>query len=62
MDIKELALTPKREQHGSGNASHSFRAFGDAGYAPKDAFDVTPLVKTIGICARGGILIINPTK
>ncbi|KAJ3714271.1 hypothetical protein C8R42DRAFT_255481 [Lentinula raphanica] len=62
MDIKEVALTPKREQHGSSNVSHSFRAFGDAGYAPKDAFDVTPLVKTIGICARGGILIVDPTN
>ncbi|KAJ3767629.1 hypothetical protein FB446DRAFT_707669, partial [Lentinula raphanica] len=62
MDIKEVALAPKREQHGSSNVPHSFRAFGDAGYAPKDAFDVTPLVKTIGICARGGILIVDPTN
>ncbi|KAJ3865305.1 hypothetical protein EV359DRAFT_72510 [Lentinula novae-zelandiae] len=62
VDVNDTALTPKREQRGSGKSSNSFRAFGDAGYAPKDAFDVTPLVKTIGICARGGILIVDPTN
>ncbi|KAJ3783008.1 hypothetical protein GGU11DRAFT_848965 [Lentinula aff. detonsa] len=58
MDVSDVAFTPKR----SSKSSHSFRTFGDAGYAPKDAFDVTPLVKTIGICARGGILIVDPTN
>ncbi|KAE9407826.1 hypothetical protein BT96DRAFT_914477 [Gymnopus androsaceus JB14] len=56
----DAALTPKRENRGK--APSSFRPFGDAGYVPKDAFDVTPLVKTIGICARGGIVIVDPTN
>ncbi|KAF5367381.1 hypothetical protein D9758_003697 [Tetrapyrgos nigripes] len=47
---------------GKHSTSQSFRAFGDAGYVPKDAYDVTPLVKTIGICAKDGIVVVDPTN
>lgn len=33
-----------------------------AGYVPKDAYDLTPLVKTVGICTSDGIVILDPTK
>lgn len=29
---------------------------------PKDAFDAVSLVKTIGICTSGGIIIADPSK
>ena len=31
-------------------------------YIPKDAYDVTPLVKTIAVCTEKGIMILDPTK
>ncbi|KIK63091.1 hypothetical protein GYMLUDRAFT_163599 [Collybiopsis luxurians FD-317 M1] len=62
VDVSEAMLTPKRELRGHKQSTSSFRPFGDPGYVPKDAFDVTALVKTIGICARGGILIVDPTN
>ncbi len=33
-----------------------------AGYVPKDAYEITPLVKTVGICTDDGIVILDPTK
>ncbi|PFH52993.1 hypothetical protein AMATHDRAFT_45896 [Amanita thiersii Skay4041] len=32
------------------------------GYVPKDAFDISPLTRTIGICTRDGIVIADPTN
>lgn len=32
------------------------------GYVPKDAYDMTTLVKTIGICTHDGIVILDPMK
>ncbi|KAG5645930.1 hypothetical protein DXG03_004719 [Asterophora parasitica] len=32
------------------------------GYIPRDAFAISPLVKTVGICAKDGIVIVDPTK
>ena len=31
-------------------------------YVPKDAYDVTPLVKTIAVSTEKGIVILDPTK
>ncbi|KAF5377347.1 hypothetical protein D9757_007993 [Collybiopsis confluens] len=62
VDVSEAALAPKRDQNQRGKFESSFRPFGDPGYVPKDAFDVTALIKTVGICARNGILIVDPTN
>lgn len=32
------------------------------GFIPKDAYNVTPLNKMIGICTNDGIVIADPTK
>ncbi|KAG5353522.1 hypothetical protein C0989_005969 [Termitomyces sp. Mn162] len=32
------------------------------GYVPRDAYDISPLTKTVGICAEKGIIIVDPTK
>ncbi|KAF9468071.1 hypothetical protein BDZ94DRAFT_1209777 [Collybia nuda] len=40
----------------------SFRSFGEPGYIPKDAYDITPLSKTVGVCTRDGVVIIDPTN
>jgi len=40
----------------------SFRSFGDPMYVPKDAYDVSALVKTIAVCTDKGILIVDPTN
>ncbi|KAF8896352.1 hypothetical protein BD779DRAFT_1668158 [Infundibulicybe gibba] len=59
VDISEMELTPRRTQ---GPPMRGFRVFGDPGYIPKDAYDVTPLIKTIGICTNDGIVIVDPTN
>lgn len=32
------------------------------GYVPKDAFDISPLSRSVGIVTRDGIVISDPTK
>jgi hypothetical protein len=32
------------------------------GYVPKDAFDISPLSRAVGIVTRDGIVISDPTK
>ncbi|KIM84853.1 hypothetical protein PILCRDRAFT_817654 [Piloderma croceum F 1598] len=51
-------MSPRRS---SGN-SLSFRPFGGPFYIPKDAYDVTPLVKTIAVSTEKGIIILDPTN
>ncbi|KAF8638287.1 hypothetical protein AX17_002307 [Amanita inopinata Kibby_2008] len=57
VDVSEIALTAKR-----GRKPTSFRAYGESGYVPKDAVDVSPLTKTIGVCTNDGIVIADPTN
>ncbi|KAF8910664.1 hypothetical protein CPB84DRAFT_1842646 [Gymnopilus junonius] len=42
--------------------SQTFRPFGEAGYMPKDAYDVVSLAKTIGVCTSAGIITLDPTN
>ncbi|KAF9648739.1 hypothetical protein BDM02DRAFT_3155589 [Thelephora ganbajun] len=42
--------------------SLSFRSFGDPFAVPRDAYDVTLLTKTIGICTEKGIVVADPTN
>ncbi|KAF9025814.1 hypothetical protein BDZ89DRAFT_1068060 [Hymenopellis radicata] len=60
LDISEAVMSPKRGLKAL--QTPSFRPFGDPGYVPKDAYDVTTLVKTIGICTSDGIVIVDPTN
>ncbi|KAL0580975.1 hypothetical protein V5O48_001067 [Marasmius crinis-equi] len=60
VDASDADLTPKKRKAPSG--PRSFRPYGEPGYVPKDAYDITPLVKTIGICSRDGIVVVDPTK
>jgi hypothetical protein len=78
LDISEAALTPARSGKSSksrgfrpfGDVSVAMVYFvvPDAqlylqhGYVPKDAYDISPLVKTVGICTHDGIVILDPTK
>ncbi|KAK0223358.1 hypothetical protein IW262DRAFT_820050 [Armillaria fumosa] len=59
VDVSETPMSPRRS---SSTTGRSFRPFGDAGYVPKDAYEITPLVKTIGICTEDGIVILDPTN
>ncbi|KAJ8072495.1 hypothetical protein PM082_016054 [Marasmius tenuissimus] len=60
VDASEADLTPKKKKPNMG--PKSFRPFNEPGYVPKDAYDITPLVKTIGICSRDGIVVVDPTN
>ncbi|KXN84722.1 Rho1 guanine nucleotide exchange factor 3 [Leucoagaricus sp. SymC.cos] len=40
----------------------AFRPFGEPGFIPRDAFDITALTKNIAICTQDGIVIANPTN
>ncbi|KAJ7593119.1 hypothetical protein C8J56DRAFT_930435 [Mycena floridula] len=60
IDVSEAELVPKREAKKM--AVHGFRPFGDPGYVPKDAYDLTALVKTVGVCTHDGIVILDPTN
>lgn len=43
--------------------NHSSSDFGmQSGYVPKNAHDITPLVKSIGISTSSGIVIADPTN
>ncbi|KAF7424638.1 hypothetical protein PC9H_009946 [Pleurotus ostreatus] len=57
MDVGSTAIVPKRS-----GSSMSFRPLGEPGSIPKDAHDVTVLVKTIGVCTTDSIVIVNPTN
>lgn len=59
VDVSETPMSPRRN---SSTTGISFRPFGDAGYVPKDAYDITALVKTIGVCTDAGIVILDPTN
>jgi len=39
-----------------------FQPFGESGYVPKDAFDISPLSRSVGIVTRDGIVISDPTN
>ncbi|GLB40420.1 putative CNH domain containing protein [Lyophyllum shimeji] len=43
-------------------SKNSFKPFGDPGYVPRDAFDISPLLRTVGICSKEGIVILDPTN
>ncbi|TRM64679.1 hypothetical protein BD626DRAFT_547079 [Schizophyllum amplum] len=60
IDSPEAILSPRR----GGPSKHpsSFRRFGEPGYVPKDAHNITTLTKTVGICTTDGIVIVNPTN
>ncbi|KAL1739958.1 hypothetical protein HDZ31DRAFT_48462 [Schizophyllum fasciatum] len=60
VDSPEAVLSPRR--NGPSKHPSSFRRFGEPGYVPKDAHDVTALTKTVGICTTDGIVIVNPTN
>ncbi|KAH7911069.1 hypothetical protein BJ138DRAFT_1113504 [Hygrophoropsis aurantiaca] len=55
----DLRLTPQRSTPG---VSLGFRPFGDPLYVPKDAYNVTPLAKTIAISTEKGIVVADPTN
>ncbi|KAG7089591.1 hypothetical protein E1B28_011258 [Marasmius oreades] len=59
VDISEVEPSRKKRHEISG--PKSFRPFGQPGYVPKDAYDITPLTRTIGICSRDGIVVVDPT-
>jgi len=40
----------------------SFRPLGEPGFIPRNAYDITALGKTIGICTQDGIVIMDPTN
>ncbi|KAF7986494.1 hypothetical protein HWV62_31305 [Athelia sp. TMB] len=57
------AIHPNAQMTPTRHSSHqSFRPFGGPFYIPKDAHDVTPLVKTIAVSTEKGIIIIDPTN
>ncbi|KIY71515.1 Dbl domain-containing protein [Cylindrobasidium torrendii FP15055 ss-10] len=66
LDISESNIAPKRGlsfgRKPAEQESKSFRPYGEAGYVPKDAYDVTALIKTIGVCTADGIVIADPTN
>ncbi|RDB26309.1 Rho1 guanine nucleotide exchange factor 1 [Hypsizygus marmoreus] len=55
-----IVLSPQRTSRST--KLHSFRPFGEPGYIPRDAYDISPLLKTVGICAKDRIVIIDPTN
>ncbi|TFK40376.1 hypothetical protein BDQ12DRAFT_680852 [Crucibulum laeve] len=59
VDSSKMDITPKRTSVGG---PLSFRPFGEPGFIPKDAYDVTVLNKTVGICTHDGIVIADPTN
>lgn len=59
VNIGEISAISTRR---TGGSSISFRSFGDPFSIPKDAFDVTTLTRTIGICTDKGIIITDPTN
>ncbi|KAH6913124.1 hypothetical protein BKA70DRAFT_1261943 [Coprinopsis sp. MPI-PUGE-AT-0042] len=44
------------------NKKTSFRSLGQPGTIPKDAYDVSSLTRTIGICTRDGVVTADPTS
>ncbi|KAK2460341.1 hypothetical protein APHAL10511_007730 [Amanita phalloides] len=40
----------------------TFQLLGEPGYVPKDAFDISPLSRTVGIVTQDGIVISDPTN
>ncbi|KAG6849784.1 hypothetical protein H0H93_005170 [Arthromyces matolae] len=54
--------TPKKSNSNSSHKNSSFKPFGTVGYVPRDAFDICPLIKTVGICTEKGIVIVDPTN
>ncbi|KAF8071933.1 hypothetical protein FPV67DRAFT_907308 [Lyophyllum atratum] len=58
--VPSSALSPQRTTNPT--LKHSFRPFGQPGYVPRDAFDISPLLKTVGICSKDGIVIVDPTN
>ncbi|KAF8627002.1 hypothetical protein AX15_004586 [Amanita polypyramis BW_CC] len=45
-----------------GRKLRNFQPFGESGYVPKDATDISPLVKSVGVVTRDGIVIADPTN
>ncbi|KAF9267744.1 hypothetical protein L218DRAFT_970604 [Marasmius fiardii PR-910] len=61
VDVSEAKVAPKKRHDTRDPGPKSFRPFGQPGYVPKDAYGITPLTKTIGICSRDGIVVVDPT-
>ncbi|KAL0955022.1 hypothetical protein HGRIS_003941 [Hohenbuehelia grisea] len=61
LDAEEAAKKGPRRFSGKG-APVSFTPYGEVGYIPKDAYDLTALVKMIGICTHDGIVIGDPNR
>ncbi|KAH0585155.1 hypothetical protein H2248_008413 [Termitomyces sp. 'cryptogamus'] len=55
-------MSPQRTNSHSSRKNPSFKPFGELGYVPRDAYDISPLTKTVGICAEKGIIIVDPTN
>jgi len=64
--IYALEVVLPSETHAQTRRRHegslSFRSFGDPFTVPKDAYDITLLTRTIGICTEKGIVIGDPTN
>ncbi|KAF4571140.1 hypothetical protein EYR36_008468 [Pleurotus pulmonarius] len=57
VDVGATTTVPRRS-----GPTMSFRPLGEPGYIPKDAHDMTVLVKTIGVCTAEAIVIADPTN
>lgn len=58
----EALDTSEALQSPTGTSARSFRPLGESGYVPRDAYDIVPLVNTIGICTSAGVSIADPTN
>ncbi|KAG6817659.1 hypothetical protein H0H87_005416 [Tephrocybe sp. NHM501043] len=61
-NVHHSASPQRTSSNTSYKTSTSFKPFGDIGYVPRDAFDICPLTKTVGICSEKGIIIVDPTN
>jgi len=58
----EAVSSPEQPQRTHANAARSFRPYGEAGYVPKDAYNIVALSKTVGICTSAGIITADPSN
>ncbi|KAG6842316.1 hypothetical protein C0991_010604 [Blastosporella zonata] len=62
LHVVEVMLNIPPPQRTSNKNLLGFKPFGEIGYVPRDAFDICPLTKTVGICSEKGIIIVDPMK
>jgi len=60
--LEAVDFSQNLDQRRNTGGSLSFRPFGGPFYIPRDAYDVTPLVKTIAVSTEKGIVILDPTN